>query len=253
GFFNRIFYSIAGFKYYKVFPSQSTGKAVVYLLLLALIVGAASLVLPLVYFNTAIDEMTLQYDSKVPDFTFSNGELKVSGSMPIKMDGGSMTIIIDTSSDDDSILDNYDSAMLITKTRMIQKSYEKKQVTNFSMIPGLNTDKAKVKQLLPLLKWFSVLIGVFGLIFFVAGKYISVFIAACLGAIIARALGLILPFRDLFVMSAYAVTLPLIVCTLIGFLPVTIPYLWVLYYLIAGVYLWGGLNSIKRDMPVQPM
>ncbi len=250
-FFYKIYYSIAGFRYYKFFPMQKTGKAVVYLLLLTLLLGAASLVMPIFVFNTAIDEMTLKYDEEVPEFSFSNGELQVEGKMPIFINGGTMTMIIDTTSDDDSVLDNYDAAILISKTRMIQKTYEKKQITNFSMLPGLSTNKAAVKNMLPLLKWLSIFIAVFGLIFFVIGKFISALIIASIGMIISRIMGLTLVFRDLFVLSAYAMTLPLILGTLLGFLPMAISFLWMPFYIIAGVYLAGALSVIKKDIFVQ--
>jgi hypothetical protein len=248
-FFYRIYYSIAGFRFYKFFPMQKTSRAVVYLLLLALITGAASLVYPILGFNSAIDELKQRYDTEIPDFTFSNSELKVEGPMPIIIDGGPTTLIIDTSDNlDESIIDNYDSVTLITKTQMIQKQYDKKQIQSFSMLPGLSADKASVKEMLPMLKWLSILIAFFGILSHIIAKFASVWVIALFGTIAARALGLNLTLRDVFVLSAYSVTLPLILCTALGFIPYSIPYLWIIFYVISGVYLLGALNVIKKEM-----
>ncbi len=76
-FFTRIYYSMAGFDNYRYFLRQGAGKAVLYLLLLATLIGVITYIPVMGTLNKAIDEIIISFDSTVPDFTFSNGELNV--------------------------------------------------------------------------------------------------------------------------------------------------------------------------------
>lgn len=254
GFFHKIYYSMAGFNYYRYFIRQRTGKAVVYLLLLTLIIGIVSLI-PVVYnYNNVINEMINGFDKSVPGFTFENGKLDVQGKMPIIIDNAGSTMIIDTSGQtDESVLDKYDRAILITSDKMIQKNFANKQVTDFSILQGFRLDKNSVKRFLPLLKWFATLILIFGSIFFIGIKFLSALVVSIIGLIINGSKKSHLRFADIFKLSAYSLTLPLLLGTLLDLIPVTIPYLWLIFYLIAFVYLLGAINVIKKDQEIPPL
>jgi hypothetical protein len=254
GFFPKIFHSMAGFGRYKYFIKQRPGKAVVYLLLLTLILGAVSLIPALLDFNKTISEFIVGFDNSVPNFTFENGKLTVEGKMPIIIGEGSSTLIIDTSGQtDESLLDEYDTAVLITSDRMIQKTYANKQVTNFSLMQGVRFNRESVKRVLPILKSLSVLILIFGAIFFICAKFISALFVSLIGLIINAVTGTGLPYRDVFKISAYSLTLPLFIGTLINLAGVNVPFLSLIFYLIAIVYVWGALNAIKKDMGAPPL
>ena len=254
GFFPKIFHSVAGFGKYRYFIRQRPGKAVVYLILLSLVMGVFSLIPPTKEFNKAVNEFIVNFDKLVPNFTFENGKLSVEGDMPIKLGEGSSTVIIDTSGQtDESILDNYDNAVLITSDRMIQKTYANKQVTNFSLMQSLKFNRDDVKGALPILKAFSVFIIIFGTIFFVCGKFISALIVSLIGLIINAARRTRLPFRDVFKISVYSLTLPLFIGTLINLTGVNVPFLSLIFYLIAVVYVWGAFNTIKKDIEAPPL
>jgi len=248
GFFHNIYYSIAGYKYYKYFPGERLSKAFLYLLLLSLVVGIIGMSVPLVILNGSINQMILRYDSDVPEFTFSNGELTVEGQMPIIIDGGYTTVIIDTTvSDENSILNNYDRAILVTKDKLIQKTYEKKQVTNFSMLSGFSTNKDEVREMLPMLKWLVAIFAFLLLIWFIIEKFIGALIYGALGWALSRAMRLNLVFRDCLVLAIHAMTLPMIVFGILEILPLTIPFLWFLFYVVTNIYLYGGLSEIRKN------
>ncbi len=253
GFFPKIYHSVAGFDKYRHFLRQRPGKAVVYLLLLSLILGVAGLIPFVLDINKMLNEFIAGFDKLVPDFTFENGKLSVEGKMPIKLGEGSSTIIIDTTGGtDESVLDDYDSAVLITSDRMIQKTYANKQVTNFDLMQGMRIDRESVKRILPVLKSVPVIVLIFGAFFFILAKFISALIVSLIGLIINAARGTGLPFGDIFKISVYSLTLPLLLGTLINLAGVAVPFLSLIFYLIAVVYVWGALNAIKRDMETPP-
>lgn len=254
GFFQKILHSVAGFGKYRFFIRQRPGKAVVYLLLLSLILGVASLIPLVVDFNNAISGFITDFDKSVPNFTFENGKLSVEGNMPIILGEGNSTVIIDTSDrTDESVLGNYDNAILITSDRMIQKTYANRQVTNFSLMQGVKFDRESVKRVLPFIKFLSVFIIIFGSIFFICAKFFSALIVSLIGLIINAVRGTALPYSDVFKISVYSLTLPLLIGTLINLTGVNIPYLYLIFYLIAIVYVWGSFNSIKKDMGTPPL
>lgn len=254
GFFKKIYHSAAGFGKYRYFISQRPGKAVVYLLLLSLILGVFSLIPVAFDFNKTLNEFIVGFDQSVPEFTFENGKLSVEGEMPIIIGEGSSTLIIDTSTqDDESILNNYDTAVLITSDRMIQKTYANKQVTNFSLMQGVKFDRESVKRVLPVLKTLTVFIIIFGVIFFICAKFISAMIVSLAGLIINAATGTGLPYGDVFKISVYSLTLPMFIGTLINLTGAAVPYLNLIFYLIAIVYVWGAFSAIKNDMAPPPL
>ena len=249
GFFSRIYYSMAGFGRYRYFLRQSTGKAVVYLLLITLVIGVITFIPAVNEYNKVIDELIANFDSSIPDFTFANGKLEVSGNMPIIIDDGGTTIVIDTSPNaENEILEDYDTVMLITSDKIIQKYYVDKSVTNLSTLQGLVLTRDNVKQALPIMKPLGIFLFIFGGIFFICGKFISALFVSLLGLVINSIRNTKLSYRSIFKISVYSLTLPLLLCTLLDLLPVSIPFLWLVFYVIAAVYVYGAINTIKREI-----
>lgn len=249
GFFSRIYYSIAGFSKYRYFLRQGTGKAVVYLLLITLVLGVITFIPAVNEYNKIMDELIANFDSKIPDFEFANGKLEVSGKMPIIIDDGGVTIVIDTSPDaEEAILEQYDTVMLITSDKIIQKNYVDKTVTNLSTLQGVVLSRESIKQVLPIMKPIGIFVFIFGGIFFICGKFISAFIVSLAGIIISSIRKTNLSYRSIFKISVYSLTLPLLLCTVLSLLPVHIPYLWLIFYIIAAVYVYGVINTIKREI-----
>ncbi len=247
-FFTRIYYSMAGFDNYRYFLRQSAGKAVTYLLLLAMLIGIITYLPIFSVLNKGVDEVISSFDSTIPDFTFSNGELHVEGKMPLKLDKNDYPIIIDTSDNaDESILEDYDSAIMFTKNKIIQKDYVNRQETDLSVLRGVTVTKAEIKQALPMVKPMGVLFFIFGIIFFVCAKFINALFISLIGMIFNSARKTNLSYKNIFKISVFSLTLPLLVCTLLGML-LHAPYMWLLYYIVAAVYVFGAINSIKKEI-----
>ncbi len=60
--------------------------------------------------------------------------------------------------------------------------------------------------------------------------------------------GIRLSGRNIFKISVYSMTLPLIAGTLLNILRISIPFMWVLFYVGCAVYVIGAINSIKREL-----
>jgi hypothetical protein len=79
GFFAKLKNSIINPMAYNDFLKESTGRAVVYLLLLCLIFGGISAVRNVYDYNKGVIVILNVFKEKVPNFTLENGELTVQG------------------------------------------------------------------------------------------------------------------------------------------------------------------------------
>ncbi|NJD02761.1 MAG: DUF1189 domain-containing protein [Ruminiclostridium sp.] len=246
-FFTKIYYSISGFENYRFFVMQKTGRAVVYLLLLSLIIGLIGIIQPVIESNKMINQMIEGLERDVPDFTFENGNLDVKAKMPLIIDEGGLTIIIDTSgATDESILDSYNNALLILQNKMIQKNYANQRVTDFTVLQGFKIDKSDVRNMLPLVKWFILFLFIILPPFIIAGRFLNALFVSIIGLIINSVKNTNLPYRDIFAISAHSLTLPLILGTILDFAGVHFLLSTLVYYLISAIYIWGAIGSIKR-------
>ncbi|HEX2947626.1 MAG TPA: DUF1189 domain-containing protein [Clostridia bacterium] len=249
GFFSRLYYSITSFDKYRNFLRQSTGKAVVYLLILSLFAAVGISIKAGIESNKFIDEVITYVSVKIPDFELANGKLAVKGQMPIVLEDGAYPIIIDTRPDaDESILDKYDTAMLITSDKIFQKNFVDKRVTDLSAFQGMALNRESFQKALPLMKSLIYVGVVFVGIIIICGKFITALIVSLLGLIVNSARNTRLTYRSIFKISVYSMTLPVILGTVIDLVLPAFPYKWLLFYAITFVYIFGALNNIKKEI-----
>ena len=249
GFFLKLKNCIVDPTAYNTFLKESTGRAVVYLLLLCLIFGGISAIRNVYDFNMGIFVASNVFKEKVPNFTLENGELNVEGQMPIIInDGQASVVIIDTSGkSDETVLDKYSSGVFISKTKFVQKkSYIQKTETNFASLKTITITKAQVETWIGLIKYGNIFIVVLGPIFFFAFKFIAAFIVSLFGLIINAFFKAKVNFTQMYKLSIYALTFSIILKVFFAVISVQVPHFWILYYGIPLIYLGVGLNSISK-------
>lgn len=253
GFFRCLYYSVTSFSKYRLFLRQSTGRVVAYLMLLSFLAAISVSISWFTMANEIIDAISVDVIENIPEFNFENGKLDVYAEMPIVIDGN-VPVVIDTRPgiNEEQILYQYDNVILITRDKMIQKSYLKREELSWSMYGNMTMNRESLVRIIPMLKStfvvvFSIFIVIFAL-FFIAGKFISALIVSLIGKAANSARNTNLTYRNIFKISVYSMTLPLIAGTILDILHVNVPYMWVLYYVASGVYVIGAINSIKREL-----
>jgi uncharacterized membrane protein YgcG len=135
---------------------------------------------------------------------------------------------------------------------MIQKSYLKREELSWSMYGNMTMNRESLVRIVPMLKsTFVVVFAIFVFIFtllFIAGKFISALIVSLIGLAANSARNTNLTYRNIFKISVYSMTLPLIAGTILDILHVNVPYMWVLYYVASGIYVVGAINNIRREL-----
>ena len=249
GFFSKLKNSIFDPTAYNTFLKESTGRAVVYLLLLCLIFGGLNAIRNVYDFNRGIIVALSDFKEKVPNFTLENGELNVEGQMPIIInEGQASVVIIDTSGKSEgNVLDKYSSGVFISKTKFIQKKNAiQKTETDFANLRTLTITKPQVESWIGLAKYANIFIVVFGPIFFFAFKFISAFIVTLLGLIINAFFKAKVNFAELYKLSIYALTFSIMLKVFFAVISIEVPHFWMLYYGIPLIYLGVGLNYISK-------
>ena len=91
-----------------------------------------------------------------------------------------------------------------------------------------------------------------GIFVFIFGYFLHpVPVSALIISLIGRAINSAkepLSYQSIFKISAYSMTLPLLVCTALNFVPTYIPFIWLLFYAIASVYVYGAINNIRKEI-----
>lgn len=248
-FFTKIYRSVTDFSFYRLVLKEPSGKAFLYLLLLSLLFGAIALIEPIVATNKGINIANEFVRNEVPYFVLADGELEVDGDMPIIYEDGSEGIIIDTTGKtDESILDEYERGVYISKYKLINKQDRiQKRVIEFSQMKDLNITKDDVMSLLPHARWIIAVILVFGIIGMFLGKLISTLLISIIGLIINAMTKAKLEYGNIYKLGIYSITLPTIIKTVINLADITIPYFFMIYYGIVVFYLWKTMIIIEPE------
>ncbi|MCT4508805.1 MAG: DUF1189 domain-containing protein [Tepidibacter sp.] len=252
-FFERFKRSIVDIPSYNFFVKESLGKAILYLFLLSLMVGAITSSVMSYKFKNSFEREAKSFIIQVPDFKFEDGELNAEGDMPVKIND--YTLIDTTGKTDESVLDSYKQGILILKNKVvIKKSMIEKREFDFSSIENIEFDKQEVIKYIPKINmWISIAIIVFGIIFITLWIWLSTMFKALIlgiaGIIVSKVQNMDIQFGDIYKICIYAFTLPIVVDHLIlDYVPVFIPYFNLVYFIVAGIYMYNAMGSYKMEI-----
>jgi hypothetical protein len=251
--FKCFIYSITGFERYRVLLRQSMGKAVAYLILLSLLLSVAVFVPVYIMMYDKFDSAAQYIAENMPDFRLSGGKLEVYGEMPIVIEDDDLPVVIDTTPGaEDTILSEYDNVLLITGDKMVVKSYVNRQEYPLSAFMGLDISKDTLVNSKPMItsyiKIMFVIIGFFVCVFFVIGKFISALVVSVIGMIANSSMKTNMSYRNIFKLSIFSMTLPLVIGSVFDVLSINIPFVAVLFYAVSGVYVCGAISRIKKEL-----
>lgn len=254
GFFEKMYKCIYDMKTYAKVLKETTGRAVLYILLMTLIFGGISLIADVYEFNTGY-RLVMSAVSKVPEFSFENGTLTVDSDQPYKFsDGSNFVFIMDTTgATDKSALENYTQGVLITSDQLTQKQIGSERTVDLTTLKGMTLNKADLIRMMGSIK--SLIIGfmIIGApIAWFVGKLLLAFILVVVVGLIANSINNTrLSFGDLYKLALYSLTAPIILGTLMDYLKLVSPTIGVLakfiYFIVAAVYLILAISYLRRE------
>jgi len=247
--------SIIDIKSYLTFLREGTGKAVIYILLLSIILGGIK------GFNVSRDVQKVFNEAKgyltenEDTFKLENGELTV-GDKPILIKEEGVLVLVDTSYTYDSYgqknladlnLENYINSVLVFKDRIVINNNGSQTVQNFS---ELNTN-IYPSDVVNILNAASI-IWVFILLFYMVGGFIGnllwALVITLVGTVASYIIKVKIKFKGLYRISLYSITLPIIIDTIFVSTNVIIPMFSLIFLIVSMVYVCLALKLIKKEV-----
>lgn len=233
------------------FRFQKIGKTIGYvfiMMLIAFIFIGTNIGLTI---SGMVNDFESVLDEDLPAFEFNNGTLTSDIQEPIVRDENGQTFIFDTTDSmtrDD--LDQYDNVIALFSNKAYMISDGTEESLDYAMIKELNFTKSDLtnfiessKNLLPLI--ISVII-IASYIFMTALKFIGITVLALIGLIIKNIMKRKLKYGQLWIVSAYAVTLPTIFFAIMESLNILIPGQFFIYWVAAIII----LSQIVKNVPL---
>ena len=249
-FRNQFAGSVFKTEYYPAFIKEPTSKAVLYIVLLIFIASLSFGIKLSVAWNDGVNTIRTQIQTKSPDFIFTGGELAVKAPMPYVIhDTKEMIIVADTSGKtNEQVLNDREKGLFIGKNKVVDKmSQVETRTYDLSKMKDITFTKADVVQVIPLLKWFNIIL-VIGLFLFgiMANLFAALIVASC-GWLASKIMSYNIIFANLYKISIHALTLPLVLEMGKDLAGAKIPLFDLAFYLIAIGYVVKVLLLLKKQ------
>ncbi|WP_160686996.1 DUF1189 domain-containing protein [Clostridium sp. C2-6-12] len=250
GFRHKFAYSFFNFPAYKEFLAQGFGKALLYIFLVTLIFSTITNVNRINQFLSETTDMQTEFNKYAPQFELKNGLLTVDSAEPIYYRKDGFTLIVDTTGKTNkSISDTYADVVYIDSNEFIIKQrYKTVQVMKFSDIPEMNVTNKTIQNIMSLLKIiFPVMLLFFDpIISFISNLASGCIILAPLSLTISSFMNVKLNYRKTCILSFYAMTMPLLLETLLAISGIVLNEFSVLFYLISLIYCGLAIRELKN-------
>lgn len=271
---HKFAYSFYDFSAYKGFLAQGLGKGILYIFLVTIIFSTLGNVRTVSVFNDDMSRLELKFNKESPDFEYRDGKFTMDYDGPIHYTytGDSPfldvfindmlindNLIVDTSGQtDDSALNSYKRGIYINSDTITIKS-DDSSISSVSLKDYFDTslvdpdsfviNKKLIKASFPLImKVFdSSILLINPIISILSNLCAGFFILGPITVIISKNLNMKLSYRNACTISFYAMTMPLLVESLLIVSGLSIPDFGILFYAIAIVYCSLALKNIKKS------
>ena len=253
--FKEMALSIYSYGSYGKFLQNKKGKVFGFGTLLILFYFMITMFIPSLIQMVAPNGVLHTIVENIPEFELKDGYLQVEDTF--EYDEGGVYVDIDTDpewvfySADEMIpyLNDYTDAILIDSEKMIVKSNGQVQELKFSDIEGEFT-RYDLLQFVPWIYVIYVICMIFFYLWEAALFFLGVFFVAALGMIVASVMKVNLTFGQIYLISVYSRTLPLIIKAVLSFLPVHVPFFWLVNFGLSVFIL--GMAMRKLQDQAQP-
>ncbi len=246
--FKQLYYSLYSPKMMARFRFQKLGKPILYVFLLMILTSVPVGIITAVSFTNAYNELKM-YMTDVPEFTLEDGTLNSNQSTPLVRKEDGNTFIFDATGEtkpDD--VDTYDSAIAFLEDRIIVKDAGASQefdYSNFSSMTFTKKDVIDLSENLDNLLPIFIPLLIFVVYLFQTGlKFIGITVLATIGLLVRSMTRRKVSYKQLWILSVYAVTIPTLFFAIMALLKTTVPFGFLLYWFIAVMLLYLTIKEI---------
>ncbi|MBN2077789.1 MAG: DUF1189 domain-containing protein [Spirochaetes bacterium] len=250
-FFITAIQAVYRFGNYALLRKIPMGNAFLYLLVFCALFGAISSVNLYRNLEVGVGDIQKAFNEKAPEFSLTEKGIHVDAKMPFVTKTEDTIIVIDTSRPiSRKVLEGYEKGVLVERNKIIYKrdmirteEYNMEALKSFAPIT-----KADIARWISYLRYGIPVVIVFYAVFFYVGKIFWALIVSLFGLIVMSIMKMSLEFGDVFKLSIYSLTMPVILETILEVGGISLPYFVVLYLGIALLYLGLGFREIKKEV-----
>ncbi|WP_096201271.1 DUF1189 domain-containing protein [Bacillus sp. FJAT-45350] len=252
--FKQFYRSLFSPKDIALFRFQGIGKTILYIFVLMAIVSIPAGVSLALSLSNGVQQFHQAIESDIPDFEFTNGVLTSEIDEPFIEELDGVIFVLDptdTVSSDELLAYNNGLALTSRDAYLITDGIiEQIRYRDFG---NINMTKTEIEALIAgLSSMMPVIITLLLLVLYIfttGMKFIGVTVLGVIGLIIRSKLGVKLTYKQLWVLSAYAVTLPTTIFALLDLLYLNIPFSFTIYWVLAIVMLYMAAQRVPKPRP----
>ncbi|KUP05995.1 hypothetical protein Q73_09470 [Bacillus coahuilensis m2-6] len=239
------------------FRFQGIGKTILYIFFLVFLTSVVSYSYFAFQMNKVVQEGMEYIETEVPEFEVIDGELITDLTEPqiFYDEEAALQFIVDSNGEwtsRDVVAEEVDTIALLQNEIIITSAGEV-QTIDYTMIGNLT--KADVLSFFDSIESLKVIfipiIYLFYYLVAAAGTFIKILIFSLIGLLFASILKRKLKYAQSFRITAYAITLPTFLFTLIGILPLTLPFGLLLNWIITMTMLYLAIRSMPKPKSVE--
>ena len=256
--FKEMALSIYSFGSYENFLKNRKGKVFGFGLVLMLFYFTITMILPTVTKMGTPSSMAHSIRENVPEFELRNGTLWVEDSIEIDQAGTYICIDTDPSyvfydaDEMEQYLYRYNTAILMDSEKIIMKSNGQVVGAYYSDM-DLELDREDLVEMIPWVYVGYIVFMIIAYIWMTALFFFGVLFVALIGMIVKSCMNYELTFGQLYLLGIYSRTLPLIIKAAVSFLPVGIPFFWVINFGLSMFILIMAIQKMKEKKLDKPM
>lgn len=263
-FFIRLKNAVINFEEYQNFAVEKVRKSIMYIVKLMIIFSIIATAIITYKFYKATDNIILEFKNKAPEFSFENNVLKLENSEEFKIvdETNSLSIIVNTKEDlaqTENI--EYAKSIIFLKDKMIINYSNQSQTMTYEQmaqnydLTNINKEKAieyfNSNNMLKIYALFFAITYIYAIITYLIVTFVDILLLSILGFLIGKLFKVNFKYKQIFNISAHAMTLSIllyIIYTIVNLTTgYTIKYFGIAYDAISYIYLITAILIIKSE------
>lgn len=250
GFRHKFAYSFFNFAAYKKFLVQGLGKSILYIFLVTLIFSTITNINTIDNFNSDISNVEATFIHDASNFELKNGLLSVDSNEPIYYKHDGEVLIVDTSGKtSSSALDSYSNGVYMdSNILVIRQKYNTIQTINFTDFSEFIVTNKTIEDTLSMAKIiFPIILLILNpIISFLVNLISGFLILGPISLFISSFIGVKLNYSKACTLSFYAMTLPLLLESLLNISGIVFPEFFAVFYVVALIYCGLAIKELKN-------
>lgn len=231
------------------------GTGLLYLFVVLALVWIPTMIKGQLGLSRWVDGDSKELTKQIPAITISKGQVSTDVTTPHFIKDpktGTDIVIIDTTGEYET-LENTEAKLLLTKSKLIvDKNANRSETYDLSGVQSFYLDRPQVESWLAVARtWFVPVVYPLALLFSFIFRAIQMLVYALIGLLFARMLNANLSYKTLMRLAAIAITPVLMLNLLMEFVPIRIPWWFLIGIVIALAYLFFAVkvNAEPEDVP----